>query len=125
KLVSLLMDHVHNALKVAFFTDRQCKRDDRTGETRSRGLKGVAKVGVLLVDLIDDHEPRKKKLVRVLPGFFGLNLDAVDAINHHKRTIGDTKGGPGMRNEGSVSRRIDQVYFGVFVFEVSEIVVER
>jgi hypothetical protein len=41
----------------------------------------VPEIRVFLVEFVDDHEPRQHEFVRVLPGLFGLDLDAVDAVD--------------------------------------------
>ena len=119
------MDDIDDAFEIAFRTDRQRKRNDRPGKARRRRFERVAKIGVLLVDLVDDHKPRQQKFVRVLPRLFGLDLDAVNAVNDDQRAIGDTQRGPRVRNERRITGRVDKIDLCVLVFGVGEVVVER
>ena len=84
----------------------------------------MSKVGVLLVDLVDDHKPRQQEFVRVLPCFLGLHLDAMDTVDDDKSAIRDPKRRPRMRHECSITGRVDQIDFCIFVFEVGKIIVE-
>ena len=85
----------------------------------------MSEIGAFLVDLVDDHKTRQQKFVRVLPRFFGLHFDAVDAVNDDQRAVGDAQRRTRVRDERGVTGRVDQIDFRVFVFEVGEVVVER
>ena len=90
-----------------------------------RRFERVAEIGMLLVELVDDHEPRQQEFIRVLPGLFGLHLDAVDAVDDDQRAVGDAQCRPGVRDKRRVAGRVDEIDLCVFVFEVGEVVVER
>src|SRR3546814_20622476 len=49
-------------------------------------FRSVTEIGVLFFDLIYDHKTRQHKFVGIIPRFFGLDLDAVHRVNHHKRS---------------------------------------
>ena len=119
------MNDIDYATKIHFVSNRQRKRHDRPGKAGRGSLYRVCKIRVFLFDLVDDHKSRQHEFICVLPRFFGLHLNSVNGVNDHERAIGDTQGGPGMRDKRGVTRCIDQIYLCIFVFEVGEIVVER
>ena len=119
------MNDIDDASEIRFLTDGQRERHDRTREGVGRRVERVTEIGAFLVHFIDNHKTRKQKLVGVTPRFFRLNLDAVDRIDDDQSAVGDAQSRARVRNECGVSGRVDQIDFRVFVFEMSETVVER
>src|SRR5436190_10974107 len=101
KFVGFLVDDIDDAFEITFGADRKCERNDRPGKTLGSRFESVSEIGVLLVDLVDDHEPRQQEFIRILPRLFCLNLDAVNAVNYDHRTVDNAQRRPGMRYKRS------------------------
>src|SRR3954452_23319473 len=118
------MYYIDDAIEICLGSDRQREGNDRAGETRRRGLYRMSKIGMLFIQFVDDHETRQQKFVCVLPRLFCLNLNAVNAVDNDQCAVGDAQRRASMRDKCCVARGIDEIYFGVFVFGVGEVVVE-
>ena len=125
KFISFLVHDIDNASEITFGADRKCEGNDRPGKALGSRFERVSEIGVLLVDLVDDHEPRKQEFIRILPSLFSLNFDAVNAVNYDHRTVDNAQRRPGMRHKCGISWSVDKIDLGVFVFGVGEVVVER
>ena len=80
---------------------------------------------MLFIQLRHYHHARQHKLIRIIPDLFRLHLDAFDAVNNDDAAIGNATRRSGVRDERRISGRVDQIDFGVFVFQVGERGVKR
>ncbi len=96
KLVRFHVDDVDDTLEFVFFSDWQRERHDRPIENIVRAIQRDSEIRMLLIEFRYHHHPGQHELIRVSPGFFGLHLDAFDAVDDYKATIGDAHCGSRM-----------------------------
>jgi len=84
--------HVGHAVQLPCLAEGQLEWNEAAAEACPELIQHPPKVGVFLVFLGDEHQPRHPGGDAASPRSFGTDLHAVDCADHHDGQIGDGKG---------------------------------
>ena len=116
----LVRDQVHDAREGLFGPERDLNRHRLASEGPDDRFKSARERGVLAIDLVDHEQARELELLGVSPRFFGLHLDARHPVHDDEGAVQDAQGGLGVRDEGAVAGRIDDVELDLLPLQVAE-----
>jgi hypothetical protein len=81
----LFREEVDDALESLVVPHRELDRGDRLAERRPAGIKRAVKIGVVAVQLVDEHQAGEVALGDEAPSHFGPNFDPGGRIHDEHR----------------------------------------
>ena len=115
EIARLHANDVDDALEVLVDADRNGHRSQTRTEARMQQRHGRVEVGVLAVDMVDEHGARQTHVLRLAPQLGGHDLRACHGVHHEQRHLGRLHGGQRVADEVGVAGRIKQVNLVVLV----------
>ena len=115
EIARLHAQHVDDALEVLRHADGNGDRPQAAAETRVQLRHDGVEVGVLAVDVVDEHGARQAHALSLAPQFRGHDLWTCHGVNHEQRHFGSLHGSKRVADEIGVARRVKQVDFVVVV----------
>ena len=115
EVARLHADDVDDALEVRVHADGDGYGPQARAEARMQQRHGRVEVGVLAVDMVDEHGARQTHVLRLAPQLGGHDLRACHGVHHEQRHLGRLHGGQRVADEVGVAGRIKQVDLVVLV----------
>ena len=113
-------DDVDDALEVRVHADGDGHGAQARAEARVQKRHGRVEVGVLAVDVIDEHGARQAHILGLTPELRGHDLRARHGVNHEQRHLGRLHARQRVADEVGMARRVEQVDLVVFVRDGSD-----
>ena len=107
--VRLEAHQVHRALEGRLGADRQVQRHRPRRQLSPQRFEHAEVVGVLLVHLVDDHQPRLLVPVQPTPADLGADADGARGADHEQRALGHRQGARDLATEVEEPRGVQEV----------------
>jgi hypothetical protein len=121
----LPVQEVDDAAEVGLAPDGQVQGDRPWGELRAHRVHSPEVVGVLLVHLVDDHEPRLAGTGQLLPGDLGTDRELVGRAHDEQRTLRRRQPALDLPREVEETRRVEEVELVAVELAVADAEVDR
>ena len=118
--VGLVRDQVDHPRERLLRPDRDVHRDSLAAKRPDDRIDRARERGVLAIQLVHHEQSRQVESLGVAPRLLGLHLDPGDAVHDQQRAVHHPQHRLGVRDEGAIAGRIDEVQLDLLPLQVAQ-----